>query len=132
MVEKRRLGRTEIEITPIGLGCLQFAAAWMAGRAYDTPDTDATIAIVKAALAGGVNWFDTAEMYGHGQSERALTSALRGAGVEPGEVVVATKWSPIGRTAGNISRTIGDRISALQGYPVDLHQIHAPISFSST
>jgi aryl-alcohol dehydrogenase-like predicted oxidoreductase len=82
-------------------------------------------------LAGGVNWFDTAEMYGYGQSERALTSGLHGAGAEPGDVVVATKWYPQGRCAGNMSRTIDDRISALQGYPIDLYQIHAPTSFSS-
>jgi aryl-alcohol dehydrogenase-like predicted oxidoreductase len=132
MIEKRRLGQSDIEITPIGLGCQQLAVTGLVGRAWDTPDEGATNAIVKAALAGGVNWFDTAEMYGYGQSERALTSALRGAGVEPGGVVVATKWYPQGRRASNMSRTIGDRISALQGYPIDLYQIHAPTSFSST
>jgi aryl-alcohol dehydrogenase-like predicted oxidoreductase len=130
MIEKRRLGQSDLEITPIGLGCQQLAVTGMVGRAWDTPDEDATSAIVKAALAGGVNWFDTAEMYGYGQSERALTSALRGAGAEPGQVVVATKWYPLGRRASNIPRTIGDRISALQGYPIDLYQIHAPTSFS--
>jgi aryl-alcohol dehydrogenase-like predicted oxidoreductase len=111
MIEKRRLGQSDIEITPIGLGCQQFAVTGLVGRSWDTPDEDATNAIVKASLPGGVNWFDTAEMYGYGQSERALTSALRGAGVEPGGVVVATKWYPQGRRASNMSRTIDNRLN---------------------
>lgn len=45
---------------------------------------------------------------------------------EPGEVVIATKWLPLFRPAGSIGRTIDDRLEALQGYPIDLHQIHLP------
>jgi aryl-alcohol dehydrogenase-like predicted oxidoreductase len=132
IMRRRQLGGSDLEVSPIGLGCMQFAATGMAARFYPTPDADAVGATVKAALDGGVNWFDTAEMYGHGESERALSTALRGSGVSPGEVVVATKWAPFGRTASNIGRTVGKRIDALQGYPIDLYQIHQPISFSST
>jgi aryl-alcohol dehydrogenase-like predicted oxidoreductase len=46
--------------------------------------------------------------------------------VRPGEVRIATKWPPLLRRASNISRTIDDRLDALQGYPIDLHQIHMP------
>src|SRR5207248_7485446 len=90
MVDRRRLGKTDIEITPIGLGCMQMAEHGFAAAVYPTPDANS---VVKAALSGGVNWFDTAEMYGHGESERALAGGLRNAGVRPGEVVVATKWA---------------------------------------
>ncbi len=82
--------------------------------------------IVKSAIDGGITWFDTAEMYGRGQSERGLSAGLTHAGITPGDVTVATKWSPLGRTAKSIERTIGDRISALQPFPIDLHQIHFP------
>lgn len=126
MVDKRRLGKSDIEVTPIGLGCAQMARTGMTAGVYPTAEADA---VVKAALAGGVSWFDTAE--GYGGAERALTTGLRNAGVRPGEVVIATKWLPMGRWAGNIPRTIGDRISALQGYPIDLYQIHQPWGFSS-
>jgi aryl-alcohol dehydrogenase-like predicted oxidoreductase len=132
MTETRRLGRTDIEITPIGLGCMQFARTGGAARVYDTPDAEVVEKTVRAALDGGVNWFDTAEMYGHGESERALTDALRAADVRPGDVRIATKWAPLGRRASNIGRTIDQRLAALQGYPIDLYQIHQPISFSST
>lgn len=128
----RRLGRTDVELSPLGLGTLQFANRGLAERMYHAGmDQDGVDAVVKAALHGGVNWFDSAEMYGRGQSERMLSTALRHNGVQPGEIQVATKWSPGLRTASSISATIGDRLEALQGYPIDLHQIHLAVgSFS--
>jgi aryl-alcohol dehydrogenase-like predicted oxidoreductase len=82
--------------------------------------------VVRAALDGGVNWFDTAELYGRGRSERALTSALRALGIAPDTVVIATKWSRIPRTASSIVRSVDKRLEALHGYPMGLHQIHFP------
>ncbi|MFF0156909.1 aldo/keto reductase [Streptomyces sp. NPDC005263] len=128
MADRRRLGRSDIEITPIGLGCAQMAMTGMTAGVYPTREPNA---VVQSALSGGVNWFDTAEGYGSGESERALTTGLRTAGVRPGEVVIATKWLPFGRRASSIARTIGDRISALQDYPIDLYQIHQPWGLSS-
>jgi aryl-alcohol dehydrogenase-like predicted oxidoreductase len=132
-MDKRRLGRTDFELSPIGLGCMQFAqGTGMAGRVYSSLDQATTTSIVGAALAGGVNWFDTAEMYGRGVSERTLTTALKDNGIAPGGVVIATKWAPLLRRAGSIERTIGARQAALQGYPIDLHQIHEPYTSLST
>lgn len=125
-MERRRLGRTDIEISPIGLGCMQFSGTGVAQVFYRPIDPALPRAIVGAALAGGVTWFDTAEMYGNGASERALADALRANGVAPGEVTVATKWAPLLRTAASIRRTFPRREEALDGYRVDLHQIHMP------
>ncbi|THV24302.1 aldo/keto reductase [Glycomyces paridis] len=122
----RRLGRTDRELTAIGLGCMQFSNTGASRRFYAPTAQDTAAAIVRTALDGGVNWFDTAEMYGGGHSERALTTALRDLGVRPGDVAVATKWPPLGRTARSIGATVGDRLDALQGFPIDLHQIHMP------
>ena len=80
--------------------------------------------IVKTALDGGITLFDTAELYGRGESERRLAAGLTHAGIKRGDVTVATKWPPLGRTAGSVGRTIGDRLSALAPFPIDLHQIH--------
>jgi aryl-alcohol dehydrogenase-like predicted oxidoreductase len=125
----RRLGRSDIEITPIGLGCMQFSGpSGLAARTFQPLDQDTVDTVVTAARAGGIGWFDTAEMYGQGHSERALTSALRADGVAPGDAVIATKWAPLARTAGNIPRSIDARLAALQGYPIDLYQIHEPYS----
>jgi aryl-alcohol dehydrogenase-like predicted oxidoreductase len=124
---RRRLGATDIEITPVGLGCMQFAGdGFLSRQMFPGIEQPAVTEIVKAALDGGVSWFDTAEMYGQGHSERVLTTALRELGADPEDTTIATKWTPLLRTAASIRRTISDRLAALQGYPVTLHQIHMP------
>lgn len=105
---------------------MQFGGRGLVEHFYAALDEDVVNAVVRTALDGGVSWFDTAEMYGRGNSERLLTSALRAAGKVPGDVVIATKWAPALRAATSISRTIDTRLSALQGYPIDLHQMHMP------
>ena len=129
---KRRLGKTDIEISPLGLGCWQFSQGkGLTGGMWSVLDQGTIDTVVGKALAGGMNWFDTAEGYGNGQSERVLATALHNLNVPPGKVVIATKWLPLLRTAGNIPRTIGKRLSCLSGYPIDLYQIHLPWGFSS-
>jgi aryl-alcohol dehydrogenase-like predicted oxidoreductase len=128
----RRLGRTEIELSPLGLGCWRFGGSGEKLGARWTAVPQATVdAIVAAALAGGATWFDTAEIYGHGASERALSHALRASGKIPGEVVVATKWWPTWRFAGSLRRTLAARAAFLVPYGIDLHQVHHPTSLSS-
>lgn len=126
-LEKRTLGASDIEVTPIGLGCWQFSqGTGLAGKFWPTlPGADMT-SIVKAALDGGISWFDTAEVYGWGKSERALADALKANGKAPGDVVVATKWYPLLRPPRSIEATIDDRLACLGGFPIDLHQIHFP------
>jgi len=128
---KRRLGRTDIEITPVGLGCWQFAqGANFVGRVWETLPEATIRGVVEAALKAGVNWFDTAEAYGNGRSEQKLSEALGSLGVKPGTVVIATKWQPFLRTASSIGATIDRRAECLGPYPIDLHQVHNPASFS--
>lgn len=125
------LGTTDIEISPIGLGCWQFSGGTgLAGFYWKAIDQDVVNRIVAAAVEGGMNWFDTAEAYGKGRSEAALSTALQAAGVGQ-EAIIATKWFPILRFAGNIRKTFPDRLRHLAPYPVTLHQIHNPGSFSS-
>ena len=131
-VTKRKLGKTDIEITPIGLGMMEFSGGGgLMGFAFPVIDQEAKNATVKAGLDGGVNWFDTAELYGKGVSERSLSTALKAAGVKDEEVIIATKWWPMFRTARNIPKTIGDRLKFLDGYSIGLYQVHQPFGFSS-
>jgi aryl-alcohol dehydrogenase-like predicted oxidoreductase len=131
MKSLRPLGRTEIMLTPIGLGCWQFSKQNnMAGKFWPTLEDSMIEKIVSLSIEGGINWFDTAEIYGGGVSERALSKALKAAGKNPGEVIVATKWWPLFRFSSNISKTINLRISALDPYPIDLYQVHQPFGFS--
>jgi aryl-alcohol dehydrogenase-like predicted oxidoreductase len=87
-------------------------------------------AIVKAALDGGINWFDTAELYGNGVSEASLSAALKAAGKTDQDVVVATKWWPMFRTAKNIPVSIDDRIRHLDGFSISNYMVHQPFSLS--
>lgn len=131
-MKKVKLGNTDIKITPIGLGCWQFSrGVGFAGKYWDNLETGLIDEIVKVSLDEGINWFDTAEVYGWGNSEKSIAEALQKNGIEPGKVVIATKWHPVLRTAKSILKTFDKRLEALSGYPVDLHQIHAPYSFSS-
>jgi aryl-alcohol dehydrogenase-like predicted oxidoreductase len=69
----RTLGRTGIMITPIGLGCWQFSKHNnMAGKFWPTLEDTLIERIVSLSTEGGINWFDTAEVYGGGESEKAL------------------------------------------------------------
>jgi aryl-alcohol dehydrogenase-like predicted oxidoreductase len=131
-VEMRQLGRTGIQITPVGLGMMEFSGGGgLMGPLFPVIPQDEKNLIVQAALDGGINWFDTAELYGAGVSERSLATALKAAGVTDGKVVVATKWFPLMRTAGSIPRTIADRLRFLDGFSVDLYMVHQPYGFSS-
>jgi aryl-alcohol dehydrogenase-like predicted oxidoreductase len=128
----RPLGRTEMMVTPIGLGCWQFSKQNnMAGKFWPKLDDEMIGRIVTLSLEGGINWFDTAEVYGKGASEKALAKALQAAGIKSGEVGIATKWWPMFRFASNIPKTIDDRIAALAPYPIDLYQVHQPWGFSN-
>jgi aryl-alcohol dehydrogenase-like predicted oxidoreductase len=129
----RSLGRSPITISPIGLGCWQFSEGrGFAGRYWPALPQDTANQIVAASLDAGVNWFDTAEVYGGGRSEAALARALTAAGKKNGDVVVATKWWPMWRTAANIKATIGVRLAKLAPFSIDLYQIHQPFALAST
>ncbi|MEM0344620.1 MAG: aldo/keto reductase [Thermofilaceae archaeon] len=84
-MEYTTLGKTGLKISRIGLGAWQFSEAW------GVTEYDRAKAIVRRALELGINFFDTAMVYGNGLSEAALGKALRELGVKRDEVVVTTK-----------------------------------------
>ena len=132
MTPLRRLGNTEIRVSPVGLGMMEFGGGGgLLGAAFPKITQEVKNATVQAALDGGINWFDTAELYGLGVSEASLVAALKSAGKGDDEVVVATKWWPLLRTARNIPHTIGERLRYLDGYSIGLYMVHQPISLSS-
>ncbi|HTX90042.1 MAG TPA: aldo/keto reductase [Anaerolineales bacterium] len=128
----RALGKTNIQVTPIGLGVMELSGGGgLLGRVFPIIPQEEKNAIIKAALDGGINWFDTAEMYGAGVSEKSLSTGLKAAGKADKDVVIATKWQPFLRTAANIPQTIDDRLHFLDGYSISNYMIHQPYSFSS-
>ncbi len=131
-VAKRHLGRTDLIVSPIGLGMMEFGGGGgLVGSAFPIIAQENKNAAVRAGLDGGVNWFDTAELYGGGVSEASLARALKANGVRDQDVIIATKWWPLFRTAGNIRRTIDTRLRFLDGYSIGLYMVHQPFGLSS-
>ncbi|HEX7620413.1 MAG TPA: aldo/keto reductase [Anaerolineales bacterium] len=131
-IQKRHLGKTDIMVTPIGLGVMELAGGGgLIGRMFPVIPQDEKNAIIKAALDGGINWFDTAEMYGAGVSEQSLATGLKAAGKSDREVIITTKWQPFLRTAANIPHSIEDRLHFLDGFSIGNYMVHQPFSFSS-
>ncbi len=127
-----QLGSGPLRVSPIGLGCWQFSqSTGFSGKYWGRLPRETVRQIVAVSLQAGVNWFDTAESYGRGASESELSEALKYQDVKPGDVVLATKWFPLLRPASSITESIGKRLSALGGFPIDLYQIHFPGSRSS-
>lgn len=132
MMQLRKLGHSGLKVSPVGLGVIQFAGG--SGALQNIipaiPEED-RIEILRTALEGGINWFDTAELYGAGRSEKYLAQALDELGEIGQRAIIATKWSPYLRFASNLKKTIQERIDKLNPYPIGLYQIHNPKSFSS-
>ena len=84
---KRRLGRSNLEVTEMGLGCWAIGGPWnwleADGRQYPDGwgqvDDAESLRAIQYALEAGINIFDTAANYGCGQSEKILAQALEGA-----------------------------------------------------
>lgn len=119
----RRLGDSELEVSVVGLGCNNF------GKRLDL---DGTTAVLDAALEAGITLFDTADVYGEGESERLMGEVLAG---RRDEYVLATKfgWELSGE-APNVPRGSRDYIRwAIEGSlkrlrieKIDLYQYHRP------
>lgn len=110
----RKLGQTDLAVSVIGLGCWQFSQGkGLFGNFWGTLADEEIREIVRISLEGGINWFDTAEAYGYGRSEKVLSQTLRSLNVGTDDVVIATKWQPTLKTANSLRRTIDKRLNCL-------------------
>ncbi|MFJ1970955.1 aldo/keto reductase [Streptomyces sp. NPDC087903] len=93
METTRTLGRSRIDVSPLGFGCWAIGGEWQDGGGqplgWGKVDDDESVRAIHRALDLGVTFFDTADVYGTGHSERVLGRAL---GKRRADVVVATKW----------------------------------------
>ena len=98
-VSKRRLGRNGPEVSAIGLGCMGMSEFYGAGS------DEESIATIHHALDRGVNFLDTADMYGVGRNEELVGRAIRG---RRDEVFLATKFGNVRGPAGEFLGVKGD------------------------
>ncbi|SFS95560.1 Predicted oxidoreductase [Marininema halotolerans] len=132
MIPNRKLGKSSLEISALGLGCWQFSkGSGIVGKYWSALDDQVITDIIRTSLEGGINWFDTAEAYGKGESEKVLARVLNELDKEDEKALVATKWWPLFRGATSITSTIDQRLACLQNRTIHLYQIHQPFSFSS-
>src|SRR5580704_6049067 len=131
-MQTRKLGNSDLEITPVGFG------AWAIGGsgwdfAWGHQEDEDSIAAIHRSLELGVNWIDTAAVYGIGHSEEIVAQALKDwHGPRP---YVFTKcvlrWDDKGHvaqnhTAASIRRECEDSLRRLQIEVIDLYQMHWP------
>jgi aryl-alcohol dehydrogenase-like predicted oxidoreductase len=130
----KQLGRTGLYVSEICLGTMTFGGSadsgmWRAIGALQQGDVDA---IVGRAIASGVNFFDTADVYSFGESERLLGQALKNLGTQRKDVVIATKVygemgpgpNDRGASRGHIMDSVQASLERLQIDHIDLYQIH--------
>ncbi|HEY9330887.1 MAG TPA: aldo/keto reductase [Streptomyces sp.] len=123
-MQYRTLGRTGIKVSPYALGAMMFGA-------LGNPDHDDCTRIVHTALDAGINFIDTADVYGRGESEEILAKALKG---RRDNVVLATKAhlamgddpNQQGNSRRWITRAVEDSLRRLETDYIDLYQMHRP------
>src|SRR5689334_24803746 len=117
-MEKRKIGSLDVSI--VGLGCNNFG--WRVGA-------DATKAVIDATLDSGINFLDTADMYGNGESEIFLAQAL---GARRKSVVLATKFGfsmgegKSGASPNYVREAAEASLKRLKTDYIDLYLIHTP------
>jgi aryl-alcohol dehydrogenase-like predicted oxidoreductase len=130
-MQKKRLGNSDMELAPIGVG------AWAMGGggwafAWGPQDDAESISAIHAALDHGVNWIDTAAVYGLGHSEEVVARALEGRSNRP---YVFTKCERVWNEKREIQKSLKrdsirreceDSLRRLKVDAIDLYQIHWP------
>jgi D-threo-aldose 1-dehydrogenase len=127
-MNKVRLGRTDLEVTPIGFGTTGLG---------DMPDTYGFSvgvaragATIEAIFDGPVNFIDTARVYGMGRSEERIGEAIRERGGPPAGFVISTKldrdFDDNGFDAGRARRSLEQSLKALGLERIDLLHLHVP------
>jgi aryl-alcohol dehydrogenase-like predicted oxidoreductase len=127
-MQKRRLGNTDLELTTVGLGAWAMGGPWLYG--WGPQDDDESINTIMRAMDEGINWIDTAAIYGHGRSESVVGRALKQMSRKP---IVATKcglcWDEQNERiprlkAQSIRAECHDSLRRLGIDTIDLYQIH--------
>jgi aryl-alcohol dehydrogenase-like predicted oxidoreductase len=132
MFATRKLGNSTLELTPIGLGAWAIGGEWRFG--WGPQDDADSVATIHRAVERGLNWIDTAAVYGVGHSEEVVGRALRD--IPPKErPYVFTKCSLVWDENRNVSHCLAPQsirneleasLRRLQMDRIDLYQIHWP------
>ncbi|MBA7472562.1 Aldo-keto reductase YhdN [subsurface metagenome] len=127
-MQRRKLGFTDLKLTAVGLGTWAIGGPWLYG--WGPQDDDESIAAIHKALHEGINWIDTAAIYGLGHSEEIVGKALKQTRERP---FVATKcgllWDDQRRKINCLTEIASECEASLKRLGVDvidLYQMHWP------
>src|ERR1700716_130084 len=132
-MEYTTLGNTGLLVSRFCFGTMTFGDGRGLFRAISAVGQAAADELVKASIAGGINSFDTADVYSEGESEKALGQSLKNLNIARKDVVIATKVygrvgpgrNDIGASRGHIMDGVEASLRRLQTDHIDLYQIHA-------
>ena len=131
MNELRKLGNSDLAITPLGIGAWAIGGTGWAFSWGDQDDND-SVAAIHAGLDAGLNWIDTAAVYGLGHSEEVVAQALKDRSDKP---YIFTKceraWNDERKIvpslkAASVRKECEDSLRRLQVDVIDLYQVHWP------
>src|SRR5438105_3425305 len=130
-MEVRQLGTSDLQITALGIGAWAMGGGGWAGSMGPQEDSE-SIGAIHAALDHGLNWIDTAALYGLGHSEEIVARALAGRSPRPyvftkcGRVWDSARKVGASLKAGSIRRECEASLRRLKTDVIDLYQIHWP------
>src|ERR1039458_7470812 len=131
-MEYKTLGNTGLLVSHLCLGTMTFHGGEGFWKAIGNVDQAGADELVKASLDAGINFFDTADVYSEGESEKALGQALHNQGIARKDVVIATKVfgrvgpgrNDVGASRGHIMDAVEASLRRLQTDHINLYQIH--------
>lgn len=123
MMEQRQCGKSDLTLAVIGIGCWAFGGD--AGDYWGAQDQEDVNALVQRAVALGINYFDTAEIYNNGRSEASLGVALQG--VPRDQVVIGSKVTPAHCYHDTLIASCEASLRRLGTDYIDLYMIHWPL-----
>jgi aryl-alcohol dehydrogenase-like predicted oxidoreductase len=132
-LEYSTLGNTGLLVSKLCFGTMTFGDGRGLFKALSGVDQSGADELVKTALDGGINFFDTADNYTEGESEKILGQSLKNLNVARQQVVIATKIysrvgpgrNDVGASRGHIMDGVEASLRRLQTDHIDLYQIHA-------
>lgn len=135
-----QLGNTGLFVSEICLGAMTFGGKGGIWGAIGGLEQPAATGLITRALEAGVNFIDTADVYSEGRSEMMVGHALKEAGVNRSDVVIATKCygrvgkgvNDLGASRGHIMDSVQRSLERLQLDHIDLYQIHAQDTVTPT
>src|SRR5271170_819607 len=127
------LGNTGLQVSKLCFGTMTFGDGRGMFKAIGAVGQAGADELIKASIDGGINFFDTADVYTEGESEKILGQALKNLGIARKDVVIATKVygrvgpgrNDIGASRGHILDGVEASLRRLQTDHIDLYQIHA-------